>query len=141
MKAAFWREEMKIPLLWKMKKQAKVRAAQIAVGAAVLPILLYAYAEGPPPKLTAAPGDNGTGRGPPGHRAHHAGTHGTAAAQGNDRPIPRYTCPPVAQGTKRRIPRTKRGSGTILAGTGAAAGAAGRAANPAGCHETSSSAT
>ncbi|HLJ50116.1 MAG TPA: choice-of-anchor V domain-containing protein [Bryobacteraceae bacterium] len=41
-----------------MKKSRNVVAAKIAVGLAVIPVLIYAYSTGPDPRHTGAPGDD-----------------------------------------------------------------------------------
>ncbi|HUJ23998.1 MAG TPA: choice-of-anchor V domain-containing protein [Bryobacteraceae bacterium] len=57
------------------KQHKGLRAAKFALAAMVLPILIYAFAEGPPPRVTGAPGDHGNCTGC------HAGT--ASSGKGN----------------------------------------------------------
>jgi uncharacterized protein (TIGR03437 family) len=41
-----------------MQRKAGTIGAKIGIGLAVIPVLIYAYASGPDPRLTGAPGDN-----------------------------------------------------------------------------------
>src|SRR5258708_18194940 len=41
-----------------MQRNARIVGAKIAVGLAVIPVLIFAYASGPDPRYTAAPGDS-----------------------------------------------------------------------------------
>src|ERR1700687_6107700 len=56
---AFSRFDVAIASEHGAKKQPTLKIARFAVVACISPILIYAYAEGPIPRLTGAPGDLG----------------------------------------------------------------------------------